>query len=177
MDTEDEMAPVKFDVVVAFDAPPRQVWDALIDWKGHEEWIPATRVEVGAGDSTAVGATFVAWTGYGPVALEDRMRVAECSWIEDDQTGTCRVEKLGPVLSGVAGFTVEPDGDGAQVRWFEDVAVRRLPRFLAPVVSRIGALGFRFGMRRLAGLLQSAPRLSQRDADASKRPVAAEDVT
>ena len=41
------MATVQFDVVHPFDAPARAVWDELVDWKGHEAWIPATRVAVG----------------------------------------------------------------------------------------------------------------------------------
>ena len=147
------MTPVRFEVVVEFDSPPREVWDELVDWKGHEAWIPATRVEVDGDDPTAIGATFVAWTGLGPLALEDRMKVTECAWSEPTDSGTCEVEKLGPVLRGRAGFTVEPSSQGARVTWLEDVRVPRLPRLLSPVAARLGALGFRFGMWRLNRLL------------------------
>lgn len=143
------MSDVQFDVVADFDVPPREVWDELVDWKGHEEWIPATRVEIDVDDVTAVGATFTAWTGFGRLALEDRMRVTRCTWSEATQTGDCEVEKLGPILRGRAGFTVEPAANGARVVWFEDVTMKWLPRLLAPVASRIGAIGFKLGMRRL----------------------------
>ncbi len=143
------MTPVRFEVVVDFDAAPTPVWEALIDWKGHEDWIPATRVEVDSADPAQVGATFTAWTGYGPLTLEDRMEVVENDWRENDRRGSCQVEKLGPLLFGRAGFTVEPHGSGSRVTWFEDVTVKHLPRPLAPVASRVGALGFRFGMSRL----------------------------
>ena len=147
------MTDVHFVVTVDFDSSARAVWDELIDWKAHEAWIPATRVEVDGADPTAVGTTFTAWTGFGRLALEDRMRVTQCSWADETQHGSCEVEKLGPVLRGRAGFTVEPSGTGARVEWIEDVTVRWLPRLLAPVAARLGAMGFKIGMRRLNGLL------------------------
>lgn len=147
------MAVVEFEVRSEFEAPPRTVWDALVDWKGHEAWIPATRVDVDPGDPTAVGATFTASTGFGPLALPDRMRVVRCDWSDDTSIGDCEVEKLGPILRGRAGFVVEPDGDGTVSRWVEDVTVPYVPQFLAPVAARIGAAGFRLGMRKLARLL------------------------
>lgn len=147
------MANVRFEVPYHFAAAPQRVWDELVDWAGHAEWIPATRVEVDAGDPTAVGATFTAWTGFGPLALEDRMRVAACEWDADAESGRCEVDKLGPVLRGQAGFTVRPEGAGTGLVWFEDVEVRFVPGFVAPLVARLGAAGFRAGMRRLAKLL------------------------
>ncbi len=146
------MAAVRFIVDVPFDAPARTVWDELIDWKGHEGWIPATRVEVDGDDPTAVGATFTAWTGFGPLSLEDRMRITELAWDDTSGSGRCEVEKLGPILTGRAGFEVRPSpsGHGSEVEWLEDVRVRWLPSFLAPVVERLGAIGFRRGMRGLA---------------------------
>lgn len=146
--------PVRFDVTVDFDASARAVWDAMVDWEAHGEWIPATRVVVDGDDPTAVGATFTGWTGVGPLMLEDRMRVAICDWDDDAQVGRCEVDKLGPVLTGRAGFTVSPTATGSQVVWFEDVSVRRLPGPLGPIVARLSALGFRAGMGRLARRLR-----------------------
>ena len=60
------MAAVEFEVVRRFEAAARTVWDELIDWSGHAQWVPMTRVEVDAGDPTVVGATFTAWTGPTP---------------------------------------------------------------------------------------------------------------
>lgn len=148
------MALVQFEVTVDFAAPARSVWDEMVDWKGHEAWIPATRVELHDADPTAVGSKFTAWTGFGPLSLEDRMRVARRDWDAEAERGECEVTKLGPVLSGRAGFTVEPRGSGSRVEWFEDVSVRWAPQFLGPVLSRIGAVGFRSGMRKLDRLLR-----------------------
>ena len=147
------MASVQFEVRHRFEAPARVVWDELVDWEGHAEWIPMTRVDVEPGDPTAVGARFTATTGIGPLALPDRMEVVRCEWTADTDSGDCEVAKLGPVLRGSAGFTVEPDGDGSQLVWLEDVTVPYTPQFLAPVLARVGAAGFKQGMRSLAKLL------------------------
>lgn len=147
------MTPVTFTVRTPFDADPRRVWDEMIDWKGHEAWIPATRVDVPDGDTSSVGTEFTAWTGAGPLTLEDRMRVSECRWDDATNTGYCEVEKLGPVLKGKAGFTVRPHARGAEVEWFEDVTVPVAPTFLRPVIERLSAAGFRLGMRRLGRIV------------------------
>ena len=149
------MARVCFEVHHHFAASPLQVWNELVDWAGHGAWIPATRVAVDPGDPTAVGATFTAWTGIGRLALEDRMRVSACDWNDHLHQGSCQVEKLGPILRGTAGFTVAPDrAAGADLVWVEDVTIRRLPQAVAPLLARIGAAGFRHGMRRLARKLE-----------------------
>lgn len=145
------MASVKFDVVHRFSAPARVVWDELIDWKGHEDWIPATTVEIHTeGDPTLPGAEFTATSGYGPLALPDKMRVVHCEWDDTAGTGDCEVEKLGPVLTGMAGFTVTPKANGSELVWIEDVEVRHLPSFLSPIAKVLGAAGFKLGMRKLA---------------------------
>lgn len=151
------MANVQFTVVHQFDQPARVVWDDLVDWKGHEEWIPLTRVKVGEGDMTAVGHEFTAWTGMGPLSLEDRMRVTKCDWDPVADGGDCEVEKLGPVLRGRAGFTVTPNGSGSTMEWFEDVTVKFVPQFVAPVINKVAAAGFKQGMKGLAKNLAKRP--------------------
>ena len=145
------MATVRFEVRRSFSSPARTAWDALIDWKGHETWIPATRVEIHTdGDPTAVGAEFTATTGYSPLALVDRMSVVRCDWDDAAGTGDCEVEKHGPVLLGRAGFTVAPTSTGSEMVWLEDVTVRYLPGIFSPIAKWMGAFGFRMGMRKLA---------------------------
>lgn len=153
-------ASVQFEVRQEFDAPARAVWDELVDWQGHAEWIPMTRVEVEPGDPTAPGARFVAWTGVWKLALEDRMEVVRCDWTDAASSGDCEVTKLGPVLRGRAGFTVEPHGDGSVVLWIEDVTVPVVPQFVAPVLAKAGAAGFKQGMKGLAKLIAKRPPAS-----------------
>ncbi len=147
------MAHVEFEVRHRFEASPGAVWDELVDWAGHADWIPMTRVDVESADPTAVGARFTATTGLGPLALPDRMEVVSCDWDGTTSSGACEVAKLGPVLRGRAAFTVGPDGDGAALVWLEDVTVPYTPQFLAPVLGWLGGAGFSAGMRKLATLL------------------------
>lgn len=147
------MAHVRFTIHQHFECSAHDLWSELVDWKGHEQWIPATRVELDPGDPTEVGAIFTAFTGFGPLALKDRMRVVLCNWDGTKSTGECEVKKLGPILKGAAGFTVEPQSGGATMEWFEDVMVPYVPNVLAPLLARIGAVGFRVGLRKLSRLL------------------------
>lgn len=157
------MAHVHFELTHDFAASPQVVWDELVDWKGHEEWIPSTDVEVHRdGDENGIGAEFTAWSGPAPttsigrkLSLEDRMRVDEMDFDAAAGTGSCRVSKLGPVLTGWAAFTVEPAGAGTRMVWIEDVKVPYAPQFLAPVFAKLGVAGFSFGMKRLGKLLAS----------------------
>jgi len=150
------MAAVSFDVVQRFDVSPQVLWSELTDWKAHEKWIPATTVSIHTDPATnGVGTRFTAVTGYGPLALPDRMEVVQLDWDETSRTGRCTVEKSGPVLFGTAGFEVSPTSTGSQMDWFEKVDVKFLPGFLTPIVTRLSAFGFQMGMRKLAKDLAS----------------------
>jgi hypothetical protein len=147
------MARVQFELSRRFDIPARELWNELVDWPAHGAWIPATTIEGGSGESTAVGYTFTAWTGIRPVALEDRMRVTRCDWDDAAQTGACDVEKLGPILTGTAGFTVRSEDAGSVLHWYEYVTVPYLPAFLSPVVAFAGRCGFTLALRSLAKVM------------------------
>jgi len=149
------MAQVRFEVAQSFTASSAMVWAELIDWKGHADWVPMTRVEVEPGDPTAIGARFTAWTGLGPLALKDRMEVSVLNWDATAESGSCEVTKLGPVLRGKAGFTVTAKGNGSELEWLEDVTVPLAPQFLAPVFARLGIIGFRQALRKLAKKLEA----------------------
>jgi hypothetical protein len=148
------MADVDFHVRHEFPVPPDRLWDEMIDWQRHERWIPMTRVDVTSDDASTVGGEFTAYTGIGRVALPDSMRVTELDWDDATRSGRCTVDKLGPILFGTAGFTVEPTTTGSAIDWFERVDVKYLPGFLGPVATKVGSVGFRQGMKRLAGVLR-----------------------
>jgi uncharacterized protein YndB with AHSA1/START domain len=54
-------------------APAERVWDVLVDWSRHGEWMPLTRAEGGA----AAGESVEARTGAGPVGFVDTMVISE----------------------------------------------------------------------------------------------------
>lgn len=139
-------ARVVFDLDRTVALAPQQAWARLTDWAGHANWIPMTRVAVDPDDP----ARFTAWSGPGPLALEDRMRATAMDF--DGSSGRCHVDKLGPVLVGEASFTVAPgpDADTSVVTWHEDVVVPHLPGFLAPVAAAVGRLLFGWSLGRMA---------------------------
>ena len=146
---------VVFDADVTLDMPIDRVWAELVDWGGHGRWIPMTRVEVDPQDPNR----FIAWSGIGRLALEDRMHATELSF--DGSRGTCHVDKLGPVLVGFAELTVtDTTGSGAtgggagtaprtRVQWHEDVMVPYVPKFLTPVVAKVSGLLFSVSLKRI----------------------------
>lgn len=139
---------VVFELERTLTMDPQRAWELLVDWKGHGEWVPMTRVKVDEGNPER----FTAWTGLGPLALEDRMEVRELNF--DGQSGSCRVEKLGPIILGEASFTVAAGSADhtAIVTWREDIQIPYLPKFMAPVAGRIGAFLFGLSLRRMARL-------------------------
>lgn len=152
------MASIQFTVTHDFAEPPGRIWEAMLDWEGHGDWIPATTVDVDPGDPTAVGATFTGKTGVGPLMLIDDMAITEIRWDEDTGDGYCEVDKLGPVLSGRAGFTLSAIDGGSRIVWFEDVTVPYLPAVLSPIVNHVSALGFSMAMKKLGKLLAADPQ-------------------
>ena len=136
---------VVFDATRVVRLEPAEAWRRLVDWRGHGRWVPLTRVDVNATDPTY----FVAWTGVGPLQLEDRMHSLEQRFADGE--GFCRVAKLGPVLVGEATFTVTPgiEPGTTLVQWHEDVSVPRLPGFLAPVVGWFSGKAFELSLARM----------------------------
>lgn len=137
---------VVFDAARVVRLAPDEAWRRLVDWPGHGRWVPFTRVDVAPDDPNR----FVAWTGVGPLKLEDRMHALEQRF--DDGNGFCRVAKLGPILVGEAVLTVAPgiEAGTTLVQWHEDVSVPRLPGFLAGVVGWVSGRMFELSLGRMA---------------------------
>lgn len=145
------MAQVVFRVQVEMPHPARRVFQELVDWPGHADWVPMTRVEVLQGDG-GVGTTFVATTGLGPLALPDRMRVEAL----DDAGMQVSVVKIGPILTGEVHLSVAELGpQSSRVDWVEDIRVPWLPQFAARPVAALASQGFRSSLRRLARRLDA----------------------
>lgn len=118
----------------------------LIDWRGHAEWVPMTRVTIEEGDG-GPGTVFVATSGLGPAALPDRMRVDAL----DTTEMTVRVTKIGPVLTGYVDLSVVATGEStSRLTWLEDIRVPVLPQFLARPVGAAARKAFEMSIDRMA---------------------------
>lgn len=140
------MARVHFTVRRHLPLPARVAFDELVDWRGHAQWVPMTRVVIESGDGGA-GTTFVATTGLGPLALPDRMRVESL----DATQMTVHIVKIGPVLTGDVRLSVESmTDDSSDITWDEDVRVPLLPGFLSKPVGAVARKAFEVSIDRMA---------------------------
>lgn len=116
-------------------------YELLCDWEDHGRWVPFTRVVVH--DKTS----FTAYTGVGPLALKDEMMVVS----RDDSQRKVMIEKLGPIITGTASFSVRPCAQaGCVVRWRESIRVPLVPGFVAPPLRAATRALFRHALRSLA---------------------------
>lgn len=144
------MGRVRFTVTRELPVAAPTLFAALIDWRGHADWVPLTRVEILEGDG-GVGTVFVATSGVGPLALPDRMVVTAL----DANAMTVDVEKLGPLLTGTVRLAVTALGpDSSRLHWFEDVRVPGLPGFLAGPVAAAARAAFSTSITRLGRRLR-----------------------
>lgn len=135
------MAQVEFTVEALVPLTADEAYRRMCDWDDHARWVPFTKVTTHDADR------FTAWTGLGPLQLEDNMVVVE----RDDARRFVKVDKTGPRLFGSASFTIVPHGvQRSQVLWWERVDVRHLPGFLVPIARWAGRMGFRTALRRFA---------------------------
>jgi len=140
------MARIRFTVIRDLPLPARAVFNELVDWRGHAEWVPLTRVQILAGDGGA-GTVFVATTGLGPLALPDRMRVDDL----DPVALTVQITKIGPVLSGLVHLAVTATSEStSRLDWVEDIRVPGVPQFLAKPIAAATRRGFQASISRLA---------------------------
>ncbi|MFD8302620.1 SRPBCC family protein [Streptomyces sp. NPDC059690] len=127
-----------------------EAWRRLTDWPRHGEVVPLTRVSVLTPAPTGEGTVFVARSGIGPLAFDDRMEVTVWRPPTDDGPGMCRLEKRGRVVRGWAEIEVRPGPGGrARVVWREELAVRLLPGVFDPLLERSARLMFGRAANRL----------------------------
>ena len=71
-------------------------------------WIPATKVEIHTDGDRRRSVRVHRHHGLRPAGSPRHDACPRCAQDDDAGTGDCEVEKLGPVLTGRAGFTIEP---------------------------------------------------------------------
>ena len=136
-------------------APVEPVWQHVTDWHAHGRWIPLTVVSIDPGSPAVrgLGTRFTGRSALGPVGFDDPMVVTEWHPPTDEDGGRCRIEHRGRWVVGWAEIEVAPAGTGSRLSWTEDVEPRGVPRFLDPLVSRIGKVLFDGTLRKLAAEL------------------------
>ena len=118
-----------------------KAYSDLCDWENHGRWVPLTKITVHS------PSEFTAYTGVWPLILKDRMRVTE----RNNDSRQVTLEKLGPVLTGTASFSVQRYGNnGCVIAWYEDIKAPYLPGFLSAPLTAITHRLFRYALRRLA---------------------------
>ena len=125
-------------------------WRRLTEWSRHGDVVPLTRVAVLTPPPTREGTVFVARSGFGPFAFDDRMEVTVWQPPSDEGPGRCRLEKRGRVVLGWAEIEVRPGPGGrTRVLWREELRVRFLPSFLDTLVRTTARSVFGRAVNRL----------------------------
>jgi hypothetical protein len=145
-------------VSVDVEAPPMQVWRALVDWERQGEWMPLTDVQVVSGDPHGVGGRIEARTGMPigsrRVGLLDTMEIT--GWHPPH-----RVEVLhtGRVVRGPGIFEVRSRMAGATVVWTEqlDLPLGRLGSLGWPLVRPAAAFALHLGLNRFRDFARRYP--------------------
>ncbi|WP_164701175.1 SRPBCC family protein [Modestobacter sp. KNN46-3] len=148
---------------VEVDAPPEQVWAALVDWDRQGEWMLLTDVRAGAHDGQGVGGELAATTGVrlpGPLGGR-RLGVLDTMLITGwEPPRRVDVRHTGRVVRGTGTFEVRPRDDGGSTFvWTEglDLPLGALGRAGWPLVRPVMAAGVRLSLRRFAAYARAHP--------------------
>jgi hypothetical protein len=146
-------------LTVDVEAPPAQVWRALVDWERQGEWMLLTDVRVVGGDPAGVGGRLEARTGL-PVGDGRHLGVLDTLHITSWEPPH-RVDVLhtGRVVRGPGIFEVRPRGAGATLVWTEvlDLPLGRLGRLGWPLVKPFVVFGFQLSLRRFKDYARRHP--------------------
>ena len=145
-------------VSVDVEAPPMQVWRALVDWERQGEWMPLTDVQVVSGDPDGVSGRLEARTGIPRggrrVGRVDTMEIT--GWHPPYRV---EVRKTGRVVRGDGIFEVRSRMAGATVVWTEqlDLPLGRLGRLGWPLVRPAAAFALHLGLNRFRDFARRYP--------------------
>ncbi|MEV6182021.1 SRPBCC family protein [Streptomyces sp. NPDC052015] len=130
--------------------PLDEAWRRLTAWRRHGDVVPLTRVTMVTPGPTREGTVFVARSGVGPLAFDDRMEVTVWCPPAEDEPGLVRLEKRGRIVLGWAEIEVRPGPGGrARVLWREELRLRPLPSLFDPVLRTAAQVVFGRAANRL----------------------------
>ncbi len=118
-----------FELVRSVPAGIHETFGVFAAFRDHGDFIPLTTITSDEGP-IGVNWTFTARSGFGPLALPDRMEVS--IW---DPPHEFRIDKLGPVLDGWAHVHFAREGSDTRVVWREHIMVR--PHTVGRVLGRV----------------------------------------
>ncbi|GAB4081697.1 SRPBCC family protein [Modestobacter muralis] len=146
---------------VDVEAPPEQVWAALVDWDRQGEWMLLTDVRAGAQGGQGVGGELAAVTGVKLPVLSRRLGVLDTMLITSwDAPRRVDVRHTGRVVRGTGAFEVLPrTGGGSTFVWTEglDLPLGALGRAGWPLVKPVFAAGVRLSLKRFATYAAAYP--------------------
>ncbi|MFI6478722.1 SRPBCC family protein [Nonomuraea sp. NPDC050663] len=100
---------------VETDAGAERVFDVLVDWPRHAEWMFLTSAQALTGAGRGVGSTIEAFTGLGPVGFSDPMTIT--TWRPPE---LIVMEHTGRVVRGIGVIRVLAlPGGGSRIIWAE----------------------------------------------------------
>lgn len=139
---------------VEIDRPAAEVWDGVVDWQRHGDWVPLTTMVVSE-PSTGVGARFVGRTGIGGarrvIGFDDVLEVVRWEPPDGERPGRCDVRHVGRVVRGEAWFEVHALGPHrTRVDWGEVADVPTLLRPLTPVIRAVTGVALSRVLRTMA---------------------------
>ena len=143
---------------VDVEAPPSQVWRALIDWERQGEWMPLTDVRVVGGDPAGVGGRIEARTGLRGrgrrLGVLDTMHITR--W---DPPHRVDVRHTGRAVRGSGIFEVRPRLAGATLVWTEqlELPLGALGRLGWPLVKPFAVFGLTLALRRFKDFARRYP--------------------
>jgi Polyketide cyclase / dehydrase and lipid transport len=129
-------------------ASAERVWELLVDWPRHGDWVPFTRAEGGA----AKGESVEAWTGIGPVGFLDTMVIS--TWEPPTHVS---VHHTGRLVRGEGRFDLLDLPEGrCRVTWSELIDLPLGPAGRAGwiAVGPLARLMLHTALRRLAKLFE-----------------------
>ena len=146
--------PTRIRLEVDVDAPVERTWAAATDWERQDEWMLGTRVRGTVNDGRGVGGGITAATGFGPLAVVDRMEIT--GW---DPPHGAYVRHLGRVVRGTAAFEVRARPGGSTFVWSEDLdlPLGALGRVGFTILRPGLLLGLRLSLRRFAAWAEQHP--------------------